>query len=160
MYILIDLLTEMFWAIGELCYLQWETIYYLAGASGELHCLVWKESKWKVWCSLKWITQPRINLSLIHVDTDFFPFLLHWAYHKRVHQQLHLWYSDSLPELMKCPLNCVCFLLPSDKNKMYCLHSLLLNTESCSQRTINFFSFLAPKRYISCLSFKRNLNWI
>lgn len=54
----------------------------------------------------------------------FFPFLLHWAYHKRVHQQLHLWYSDSLPEMMKCPLNCVCFLLPSDKNKMYCLHSL------------------------------------
>lgn len=56
----------------------------------------------------------------------FFPFSLHWAYHKRVHQQLHLWYSDSLPELMKYPLNCVYFFLPSDKNKMYCLHSLLL----------------------------------
>lgn len=150
----------MFWTIGELCYLQWETIYYLAGASGELHCLVWKESKWKVWCSLKWITQPRINLYLMHVDTDFF----HFCYTELITRACTsscIWYSDSLPELMKCPRNCVCFLLPSDKNKMYCLHSLLLTTESsCSHRTINFFSFLAPKRYISCLSFTINLNWI
>lgn len=69
-----SLLTEMLWTTGELWSLQWETIYYLAGASGELHCLVWEESKGKVWCSLKWITQPRINLSLIHVDTDSFHF--------------------------------------------------------------------------------------
>jgi len=29
-----DLLTKMFWTTGELCYLLWETIYYLVGASG------------------------------------------------------------------------------------------------------------------------------
>ena len=29
-----DLLTKMFWTIGELCCLLWETIHYLAGASG------------------------------------------------------------------------------------------------------------------------------
>lgn len=104
------------------CCLLWEAIYYPAGASGEtpLFGVKGEQMESAVFIKMDHTTE---NQPLPHsCGYRFFPFLLHWAYHKSVCQQLHLWYSDSLPELMKCLSNSVfAFLLPSDKNKMSAL---------------------------------------
>lgn len=69
-----NLLTKMFWSSGELCNLLWENIHPLQVLLGELGCLLWKWSKQKVQHSLNQTVQPRINLYLIQVDSDFFHF--------------------------------------------------------------------------------------
>lgn len=93
--------------IGELRYLLWETIYYFAGASGGSPLFGAKGEQMESTVFMK-MDRTTKNQTLPHASGYwFFPFLLHWAYHKRLHQQLQLWYSDSLPELMKCLSNSV-----------------------------------------------------